>query len=578
MAYVVRMPQLGMNMESGSVVEWGVAEGEQTTEGETLVVVESEKTTNDVETREDGLLLETFVELEEEVPPGYPIGFVGQEGDEVPDDVREELEGGESAEAESAAEESTDEIEESDDSGPKQAVTQVDQSGGATPQVGAATQQLGKADKISPRARSYADENNISLEGISGSGPEGAVVEQDVIEAEQAGTVATTASTGTVQAGGRQIVEERPLTGMRSAIASRMTQSAQQAPQVTLNRRVPVDAVLDIKERLAEDRDVDLSLTDFVIAAVVDAVEEYPEFNAIYEDDTLKLADNVNIGMAVDIENGLITPVLEAADKRTLEGINAERSRLVERALEGTYTNDDLSDGTFTITNLGHFDIESFDPILNPPEVAILGVNNIQKEQDPETGEVQQLLSLSLTFDHRAVDGADAAKFLDAIADAFAHPLRLVSLGGAETSTGPFRETDAPLTDGRTAQASSDGGMTANVRSRRFEWVADEPEAVGGTDSAPNPVEQFLGSLSSCLTLMIGNMADRRNVPVDGIEVTVDAAPDEGRIQRLDIDVEIDSSAEIETLEELVAVSENACFVNQVVSEDVDRSVSVSRR
>lgn len=574
MAYVVRMPQLGMNMESGSVVEWAVEEGEPTSEGELLAVVESEKTTNDVETREDGLLQETFVELGEEVPPGYPVAFVGEEGDEVPEAVRDELSDGESDSE--PDEESTDAPADSGVSGPTQDVT------GAQSSETAVTGE--KADRISPRARSYADEHAVSLEGIAGTGPEGAVVEQDVIDAASAdaapGTTAPvgSATSDVVRANGRRIHEERALTGMRGAIASRMTRSAQQAPQVTLNRRVPVDALLDIKSRLADDRDVDLSLTDFVIAAVVDAVGEYPEFNAIYEDDTLKLANNVNVGVAVDIDDGLITPVIKGAEQRTLEGINAERSRLVSRALEGTYTNDDLSSGTFTITNLGHFDIDSFDPILNPPEVAILGVNNITTERDPETGDIQQKLGLSLTFDHRAVDGADAARFVDALADALAHPLRLVSLGGDQSSTGTFRESEGPLTDGRTAQASSDGGMTASVRSRRFEWVADEPESVGGTDSAPNPVEQFLGSLSSCLTLMIGNMADRRNVPIDSIDVTVDASPDDGRIESLDTTVELASSADLETLDHLVEVSERACFVNQVVSDDIERSVSVSRR
>jgi pyruvate dehydrogenase E2 component (dihydrolipoamide acetyltransferase) len=158
---------------------------------------------------------------------------------------------------------------------------------------------------------------------------------------------------------------------------------------------------------------------------------------------------------------------------------------------------DDLSDGTFTVTNLGHFGVESFDPLLNPPEVGILGVCGIRTGYDPEADEPREELGLSLTFDHRAIDGADAARFLETLVDALEHPLRLLSFGrdtsGTSSQAGPFLETSDGPEGHRIATTRSSGGMQATVRSREFEWAVDEPEAQGGEDTAPNPVEQFVG-------------------------------------------------------------------------------------
>lgn len=544
-----------MTMEEGIVVEWRADVGDPVEAGEVVAVIESEKTTNDVEAREDGTVVERFVDEEVPVEPGHPIAYVGDDGESVPDEVRAELAGDSSSDA-------TD-----DGSEPATATTTVE------------TSRDGRR-KVSPRARSYAAENDVSLAGIEGTGPEGAVIERDVIAAAEGRTgreeapAAEVAPTGEVV--GRGIYEERARSGMRRTVAERMTASAREAPQVTLNRRIPVDDVFEVKDRLATDRDVDVSLTDFIVAAVVDAVEEYPEFNAVYEDGVHKLAANVNVGVAVDVENGLVTPVIRGANRLTLEEIDRERTRLVSRVLEGEYTGDDFADGTFTISNLGHFDIDSFDPILNPPEVAILGVGSVRTELDPESLEPVRTLGLSLTFDHRAVDGADASRFLGAIADALSRPLGLVNLGERADSTGSFREVAGGATEERVATASLDEGMQATVRSRRFEWDVDEPPKHGGEDTAPSPVEQFLGSLSSCLTLMISNVADRRDVPLEDVDVTTRASPEEGRIERIDVEVTVVSEADEQMVSRVVQTAERACFVNQVVDDDLERSLEVT--
>lgn len=567
MGYVVRMPQLGMTMEEGVVVDWPVPEGDEFEEGDVIAVVESEKTTNDVEAREDGVIVERFVDLDEPVGPGDPVAYVGEPGEDVPDDVRAEVDEG----ASGGTAEPTEEAE------PSEAPT-----GSAPSDGGGGAVQVAK---VSPRARAYARDNDLPVDALAeldGSGPDGAVVEADVIEAEAAG--ALTAGGGSageaepvetpVPSGageGRAIYEEREGSQIRKTIARRMTQSAREIPQVTLNRRVPMEATLDLRERLAEDRDVELSITDFLLAACAEALAEYPAFNAIYEDGAHKIAGNVNLGVAVDVEGGLVAPVIQGAGRMDITELNEARSRLVGRTLSGEYTGEDLANGTFTVSNLGHFDVDSFDPLVNPPQVAILGVGGIRPEYDAEAGEPVPHIGLSLTFDHRAVDGADGARFLDAIADALKHPLRLVDLGG----TG-FREVPGGAAGDRRANARSAGGMSATVGARRWEWAVDEPEERGGTDAAPTPVEQFLGSLSSCLTLMINNVADRRDVPIEHVDVSVDASPDEGHIERIEIDVAVSSPADASDVERVVETADRACYVSGVIGEDVEKTVSVS--
>lgn len=570
MGYVVRMPQLGMTMEEGVVIEWSVGEGEPFDEGDVIAVVESEKTTNDIEAREDGLLLDRFVELEEPVGPGDPIAYVGQEGEEVPSDIE-----GEAEDTEETTEAST-----------------ADGTGSDAAVEPAVTQAAGSEDvKRSPRARAYARENDIEearLAELSGSGPEGAVVEADVVAvADELTGVAALPDRelgaaepepvvgASPSVDGRGVYETRGESGLRRTIANRMTESAK-APQVTLNQRVQVDALLNIKERLEEDEELELSVTDFLLAAVTRALEKHPEFNGIYEDGTHKLAKHINIGVAIDKEDGLVTPVIKGAGQRTTTELRAERQRLVSLAQSGEYTMEDLSDGTFTITNLGHFGVESFDPILNPPEVAILGVNTIQSRYDPDADETVREIGLSLTFDHRAIDGADGARFLETLDDMLTHPLRLVTLGRSQESNEPFLETgDGPDGD-RIATAESDGSMQAAVQSRRFEWRADEPEEQGGDDTAPSPVEQFIGSLSSCLTLMIGHMAERRDVEIDEVSVTAQASPAEGRIDHIDVDVRVVSSASRDDVESVIEMAERACYVNQVIDDDIDREIDVT--
>lgn len=536
MGYVVRMPQLGMTMEEGIVAEWAIDEHDTVAAGELVAIVESEKTTNDLEAREDGVLREQLVGLDQPVPPGTPIGFIGAENDPIPDDVYDE------AESAKASRPTTDTIE---------------------PEMSSVSStSISREGRVSPRARSYADTHDIDpgiLANLDGSGPGGAVIERDVMSARESGTL------DQVHAAVFTVAEERSMVGLRGAVADRMTRAAS-VPQVTLNRSAQIDTLLTIKSKLESEHGLDVSIEDFVVAASARALDAHPSFNGTFEQGVHRIAEDVDVGIAVDVDRGLLTPVLRQVDGLALSEIASSRRDLVSRVLAGDYAEEDLMGGTFTITNLGHFSVESFDPLINVPQVAILGVGTITTD-----GEQMKSLGLSLTFDHRPNDGADAARFLDTIVDLLEDPSSLLDTPKAALSPDP-----EPLEGDRRARATSHSGMQAEVQSRSFTWSADEPEDTGGDNTAPTPVEQFLGSLAACLSLTIRIIASRRDVPLDEVTVNVSGSPDEGAIEAIDVEVDIRSSADEETLERVVETAERACYVSRVISEEIERSLRLT--
>lgn len=486
MAQVLKMPMMGNTMEVGVVVEWVAAEGEVVSEGDTVLVVESEKAANDIVAEQDGELT-VEVPQGEEVPPGTRLGVIGEPGEtETPavDDSGQVSD-------ESGATDRTADGESATD-------TPGTTGGTAASDAPAATREAaGGRVPAAPGARKRAGEADIPLAQVDGSGPDGAVLIADLEEhlagetsaavvkphdgfvaapprvrrlarelgvdlgplTEQTGgrgitaldvrraagvdegagftdesaigtgkTAASTESTQSESAGsskfdpsshGLTVVEERQLTGMRRTIARRMSQSAREKPHVTLNRRVDADRALAVVEEYS-DSAVGIGLTDLLVCAAIDALQSHPEFNAWYEDGTLSLVEEVNVGTAVDIEGGLVTPVLRDGAGKTPVELAEERAELTAAVQSGAYDLADIQGGTFTITNLGMLGVDSFDPIINPPEIAILGVGRIRDDGDGPA------FTLSLSFDHRVVDGADAARFLDTLATGVTSPAALI--------------------------------------------------------------------------------------------------------------------------------------------------------
>lgn len=229
----------------------------------------------------------------------------------------------------------------------------------------------------------------------------------------------------------RTVREERSLSRMRRTIANRLQDSYRNAVHVTASRDIDAEALLRATEIADTRLDVDVSVVDVVLCAVSATLEEHPSFNATFEDETHRLYEEHNVGVAVDIEAGLVAPVLRDIGSKSLDEIAAERRRVTETVRSGEHSMTDLRGGTFTVTNLGALGVDSFTPIINPPEIAILGVNRIrERAQRGDDGiELRNRMNVDLSFDHRIVDGADAARFLETLAERMTSAERFVPDG-----------------------------------------------------------------------------------------------------------------------------------------------------
>ncbi|AHG00587.1 dihydrolipoyllysine acetyltransferase [Halostagnicola larsenii XH-48] len=216
----------------------------------------------------------------------------------------------------------------------------------------------------------------------------------------------------------RTVLEERKLTGMRRTIANRLQESSQNAAHVTATREVDAEELSRAATLASERFDVDVSVLDVVLCALSETLAAHPGFNATLEDGVHRLYETQNVAIAVDIDAGLVTPVLTDLESKSLQEIALERRELTESVQAGDYSMSDLQGGTFTVTNLGVLGVDSFTPIINPPEVAIIGVNRIRECARPDEDggvEFRKQITFDLSFDHRVVDGADAARFLETL-------------------------------------------------------------------------------------------------------------------------------------------------------------------
>ena len=397
MASEVKLPRLGQGMESGTIVKWLKAEGDQVEKGEPLYELDTDKVTQEVEAEASGLLLKIAVQ-EGEVPVGQTIAVIGEAGEDVPE-VAAEPEPG-PAEEEPAAEPEPEPQQE--DGRPAEPVVS---SGGRV--------------KASPLARRIARERGVDLASLRGTGPEGRIVAEDV-ERTEAGAAPAAAPAPVVSGE----VERRELTSTRRTIARRLTE-AWQIPVFQLQSSADMTRVNALVARLRENEEgPKLTVTDVLTKVCAAALMRHREVNAQWADDAILLQPTANIGLAVAAPQGLVVPVIRGAERLTLAGIAAARSDVVTRAREGRLQREDLEDGTFTISNLGMYRVESFTAVLNPPQAAILAVGATEDRAVPVDGEIliRPMLTLTATFDHRAVDGAPAAGFLQSVKELLEEP------------------------------------------------------------------------------------------------------------------------------------------------------------
>jgi len=402
MATEVILPRLGQGMETGTIVRWLKSEGEAVAKGDPLFELDTDKVTQEVEAEASGVLLKISV-TEGEVPVGKTVAFIGSEGEAVPDGALEE-----------------DATEKPPSDNLSQALSEASRTSEAAPEPPIATNGRVKA---SPLARRLAREKGLDLQAIRGTGPEGRIVAEDVERAESGAP--NTASDKLSQAHfAPGEVERVPLTNIRKTIARRLTE-AWQIPVFQLQASADMTRANALVVKLRErDPDIRVTVTDVLTKLSAQALMRHREVNAEFTDDAILLHPSANVGIAVAAPQGLVVPVIRGVERLTLAEIAAARSDVVGRARDGKLRADDLEGGTFTISNLGMYAVESFTAVLNPPQAAIVAVGATEDRVVPRDGElvVRPMLTLTATFDHRAVDGAPAAAFLQTLKESLEDP------------------------------------------------------------------------------------------------------------------------------------------------------------
>jgi pyruvate dehydrogenase E2 component (dihydrolipoamide acetyltransferase) len=399
MAAEVKVPRLGQGMESGTIVKWLKAEGDAVTKGEPLYELDTDKVTQEVEAEAAGVLLKIAV-AEGEVPVGTTIAFIGEQGEKVPDVSGNGKVG--------APQEKEKEPETEIPAEPEpEAAAAEPETPAAEPAAAPPERKEGERIKASPLARRIARERGIDLASITGTGPEGRIIAEDIDRAEAAPAPAA----APVPAGE---VESVPLTGIRRTIARRLTE-AWTVPVFQLQVSADMEAANAIVAAARElHPDVKVSVTDLLTKVCASALARHPEVNVSFTDEALLRHPSANVGIAVAAPQGLVVPVVKGAERLSLAEIAAVRADLVERARGQKLKTEDMEGGTFTISNLGMFGVESFTAVLNPPQAAILAVGATEERPAARDGElvVRPTMTMTLTVDHRAVDGAPAADFL----------------------------------------------------------------------------------------------------------------------------------------------------------------------
>jgi pyruvate dehydrogenase E2 component (dihydrolipoamide acetyltransferase) len=405
----VKLPRLGQGMEAGTIVKWLKSEGERVEKGEPLYELDTDKVTQEVEAEASGVLLRIAV-AEGEVPVGETIAFIGEEGEQAPEP---------SGTGASAAQEVGEDAQEEGSPGPARE-QERERGRDAAVQITDARQrpeQDGGRVKASPLARRIARERGIELSSLTGTGPEGRIVAEDV---ERAGVGAAPAAPPAAPGE----VERRELTSTRKTIARRLTE-AWQIPVFQLQVSVDMTRASELVARLREHEEgPKATLTDVLTKVCAAALLRHREVNAQYADDAIVLFPTANIGIAVAAPQGLVVPVILGAERLRLAEIAAARADIVSRAREGKLAREDLENGTFTISNLGMYRVERFTAVLNPPQAAIVAVGATEERAVALDGEVvvQPTMTMTATFDHRAVDGAPAAEFLQTVKELLEEP------------------------------------------------------------------------------------------------------------------------------------------------------------
>ena len=444
MAKVIIMPKLGFTQDEGSLVAWHKQIGESVKKGEPFFDVHTDKSVVTIDAAENGTLLKIVVEPETTVPVFTPIAVIGDPGEDADAALKAHVMDV-APDAAVKADFDDDAEETAKEEAPAQQETDI-KSLKLTPKAKALIKNEGydvnsvakiqgtgfeggitaKDIKASPLAKKIADEMNVPLESVSGSGAQGKVMKKDVLAA----ATQKKEDKGTED---KQILEKIPYSGVRKIIGDRLSQSKFTAPHLYFTDSIDTTNLTAFRKMLNEKSEQKIAFSDLMVKAVSKALVKFPNVNASLVDNEIVVYKSTNIGSAVAGDNGLIVPVIKNAQEKTLTQIAQESRDLVERAKTGRLKPEEYSGGTFSISNLGMFGIENFTAIINPPEAAILSVSSIRKKAvvvTNETGEdeicIRPMMNIQLTVDHRIIDGLLASQFVEYVKELLEEPLKIL--------------------------------------------------------------------------------------------------------------------------------------------------------
>ncbi len=422
MAEIILMPKLSDTMTEGVVAEWHVKVGDTVAEGDILAEIETDKATMEFESFYDGVLLHVGVEKGGAAPVNAVLAVIGEKGENIDDLLKE---ASSNAPVEEKAEEPSPkpEVDESSRAKPTPEPAPVLESvaTAAAPPVNSGNGRV----FASPLAKKMAEEKGFNIAQIPGSGEGGRVVKRDV-ENFQPAAVGGSVSFGAPV--GQESFTDVPNSQMRKAIAKALSASKFSAPHFYLKMEVDMDNAIAARKAINANGDVKISFNDMVIKAVASALRKHPKVNADWMGDFIRYNDHIHVGVAVAVEDGLVVPVVRYTDSKGIAQIGAEIKNLASRAREKKIMPEEMQGGTFAVSNLGMYGIEDFTSIINPPNGCILSVGRIKQTPVVKNGEIVpgNVMMLSLSCDHRVVDGAVGSEFLQTLKDLLENPVKMI--------------------------------------------------------------------------------------------------------------------------------------------------------
>lgn len=535
----VLMPKIGQAMAEGVVVQWHKKDGEHVNQGETLVTIETDKATYDLEAQASGVL-RIYVTEGHEVKVGTVIGEIG--------DGRRET-------------------------------TLAPSSVAPTPSMtiapAAKTPPRGKKVLASPKAKQLAAEHGIDLATLLPSNADGIISASDVEHALATKTAVVSTTQTKTSLPGDRIRERRQLMGIRKTSAHRVQEAWQTIPHIV--QMIDVDATALRAARAGLRAEIPtLTINDVLLHAAAQALAGLPEVNGVVEGDSLTLYNGVDIGFAVDTPRGLVAPVIRRAEAMSLAQLAAESQRLIEIARAGRLRPEDVGGASLTVSNLGMFGIRFGTPVINLAESILVFVGAVEDRPVAIDGQVaiRPMLTLSIAYDHRVADGVAASQFTRGLKE------RLENLASAQGSGGEGRGSETSLQSPvsslqekfgkRGIRSVSEGdSFTVQVRSQHHEWTLDEPQSDGGKNLGPDPVSAFLGALLSCMTISFKAAAKRRKVELQRITGHIQATP-QGHVKEIALTLEVWSPAPEENVRALLEVAKRGCYVSGVLKPELE--------